>query len=52
MRFDSIQAIEGVTKIKDGYNPATWMLEVTTVSQEQLLGIDFSGIYKKSKLYQ
>jgi hypothetical protein len=28
------------------------MLEVTTVSQEQLLGIDFSDIYKKSKLYQ
>ncbi|KAM0924025.1 hypothetical protein ACQ4PT_005152 [Festuca glaucescens] len=50
--IEYFEAIEGVTKIKDGYNPATWMLEVTTVSQEQLLGIDFSDIYKKSKLYQ
>jgi hypothetical protein len=46
------QAIEGVSKIKDGYNPATWMLEVTTVSQEHILGVDFSDIYKKSELYQ
>ncbi|PNT75620.1 ABC transporter G family member 36 isoform X4 [Brachypodium distachyon] len=45
------EAIEGVSKITDGYNPATWMLEVTTVSQEQILGIDFSDIYKKSELY-
>jgi hypothetical protein len=52
MRFDSLRAIEGVTKIKDGYNPATWMLEVTTASQEQMLGINFSDIYKKSELYQ
>ncbi|KAM0847154.1 hypothetical protein ACQ4PT_055202 [Festuca glaucescens] len=50
--IEYFEAIEGVTKIKDAYNPATWMLEVTTVSQEQLLGIDFSDIYKKSKLYQ
>ncbi|EER98908.1 ABC transporter G family member 36 [Sorghum bicolor] len=46
------EAIEGVSKIKDGYNPATWMLEVTTVSQEHVLGVDFSDIYKKSELYQ
>ncbi|KAK8455788.1 hypothetical protein SEVIR_4G219401v4 [Setaria viridis] len=44
--------IEGVAKIKDGYNPATWMLEVTTVSQEFALGVDFSDIYKNSELYQ
>ncbi|PWZ09069.1 ABC transporter G family member 36 [Zea mays] len=46
------EAIQGVSKIKDGYNPATWMLEVTTISQEQILGVDFSDIYKKSELYQ
>jgi hypothetical protein len=28
------------------------MLEVTTVSQEQTLGVDFSDLYKKSELYQ
>ncbi|TKW15301.1 hypothetical protein SEVIR_5G228700v4 [Setaria viridis] len=46
------EGIQGVSKIKDGYNPATWMLEVTTVSQEQILGVDFSEIYKNSELYQ
>ncbi|KAG2598988.1 hypothetical protein PVAP13_5KG412300 [Panicum virgatum] len=46
------EGIQGVRKIKDGYNPATWMLEVTTVSQEQILGVDFCDLYKKSELYQ
>lgn len=52
MWFHIFQGIQGVSKIKDGYNPATWMLEVTTVSQEQILGVDFSEIYKNSELYQ
>jgi hypothetical protein len=52
MWFCIIQSLHGVSKIKDGYNPATWMLEVTTTSQEQILGVDFSDIYKKSELYQ
>jgi ABC-type multidrug transport system ATPase subunit/ABC-type multidrug transport system permease subunit len=47
-----LEGIQGVSKIKDGYNPATWMLEVTTASQEHVLGVDFSDIYKKSELYQ
>ncbi|KAG0538404.1 hypothetical protein BDA96_03G233200 [Sorghum bicolor] len=46
------EGIHGVKKIKDGYNPATWMLEVTTISQEEILGVDFSDLYKKSELYQ
>jgi hypothetical protein len=50
--FCTVQGIHGVSKIKDGYNPATWMLEVTTIGQEQMLGVDFSDIYKKSELYQ
>jgi len=52
MWFYIIQGIQGVSKIKDGYNPATWMLEVTTASQEQILGVDFSEMYKKSELFQ
>ncbi|KAM0017400.1 putative ABC-type xenobiotic transporter [Helianthus debilis subsp. tardiflorus] len=44
--------IEGVAKIKDGYNPATWMLEVSTSSQELALGIDFAEIYQNSELYR
>ncbi|PNX74039.1 pleiotropic drug resistance protein 1-like [Trifolium pratense] len=45
------ESIEGVSKIKDGYNPATWMLEVTSSAQELTLGVDFHDIYKNSDLY-
>nr|XP_010914973.1 ABC transporter G family member 36 isoform X1 [Elaeis guineensis] len=50
--IDYFEQIEGVSKIKDGYNPATWMLEVTTQAQEQILGVDFSEVYKNSELYR
>ncbi|GFP81465.1 pleiotropic drug resistance protein 1 [Phtheirospermum japonicum] len=45
------EGIEGVPKIKDGYNPATWMLEITTSAQELLLGVDFANRYRNSELY-
>ncbi|KAK1362999.1 hypothetical protein POM88_038560 [Heracleum sosnowskyi] len=44
--------IEGASKIKDGYNPATWMLEVTASAQERVLGIDFAEFYHNSDLYR
>ncbi|KAF5466684.1 hypothetical protein F2P56_016589 [Juglans regia] len=44
--------MEGVRKIKDGYNPATWMLEVTTPAEELTLGVDFTTLYKNSDLYR
>ncbi|KAL5135188.1 Pleiotropic drug resistance protein 1 [Glycine soja] len=46
------EGIKGVSKIKDGYNPATWMLEVTTSAKEMELGIDFAEVYKNSELYR
>ncbi|XP_050366565.1 pleiotropic drug resistance protein 1-like isoform X1 [Argentina anserina] len=46
------EGIDNVSKIKDGYNPATWMLEVTSSAKEIALGVDFSEIYKKSDLYR
>ncbi|KAK4801462.1 hypothetical protein SAY86_021949 [Trapa natans] len=46
------EGIEGVSKIKDGYNPATWMLEVTTAAQELTLEVDFADFYKQSDLYR
>ncbi|KAL0905672.1 hypothetical protein M5K25_024110 [Dendrobium thyrsiflorum] len=45
------EEVDGVMPIKDGYNPATWMLEVTTQAQEGILGVNFSEIYKNSDLY-
>ncbi|XP_034699400.1 ABC transporter G family member 39-like [Vitis riparia] len=46
------EEINGVDRIKDGYNPATWVLEVTTDAQEEFLGVKFAEIYKKSDLFQ
>ncbi|KAK9026870.1 hypothetical protein V6N11_066729 [Hibiscus sabdariffa] len=46
------EGINGVSKIKEGYNPATWVLEVTTRAQEEILGVKFSEVYKKSDLYR
>ncbi|KAK9946083.1 hypothetical protein M0R45_011563 [Rubus argutus] len=45
------EGIDGVPKIKDGYNPATWMLEVTSAAQEVVLGVNFTNIYRSSELY-
>ncbi|KAM3753124.1 hypothetical protein ACB098_03G069600 [Castanea mollissima] len=45
------QSVPGVTKIRDGYNPATWMLEVTAPSVEAQLDGDFADIYANSSLY-
>lgn len=46
------QAIQGVPKIRDGYNPAAWMLEVTSTQMEQILGVDFAEYYRQSKLFR
>ncbi|KAJ1410992.1 P-loop containing nucleoside triphosphate hydrolase [Sesbania bispinosa] len=46
------EGINGVPKIKNGYNPATWMLEVTSEAQEAALGVNFAEIYKNSDLYR
>ncbi|KAL7131980.1 hypothetical protein ABFS83_12G041400 [Erythranthe nasuta] len=50
--IEYFEGIEGVTRIRDGYNPATWMLEVTSSAQEMILGVDFSQLYKNSELYR
>eukprot|EP00257_Ricinus_communis_P025077 XP_025012491.1 ABC transporter G family member 32 [Ricinus communis] len=46
------EAVEGVPKIRPGYNPAAWMLEVTSSSEEIRLGVDFAEIYRRSSLFQ
>lgn len=46
------QAIHGVPPISDGYNPATWMLEITTPACEEKLGIDFATAYRNSDQFR
>ncbi|XP_061351458.1 pleiotropic drug resistance protein 3-like isoform X2 [Gastrolobium bilobum] len=50
--IEYFESIPGVPKIKDNYNPSTWMLEVTSRSAETELGVDFSQIYRESTLYE
>ncbi|KAK6136023.1 hypothetical protein DH2020_030233 [Rehmannia glutinosa] len=46
------QSVPGVPEIKEGYNPATWMLDVTTPAIEAQLNVDFAEIYTNSDLYR
>ncbi|KAK6119467.1 hypothetical protein DH2020_046795 [Rehmannia glutinosa] len=36
------EAIPGVQKIRPGYNPAAWILEVTSPAEENRFGLDFA----------
>lgn len=47
-----MQSLEGITPIPSGYNPATWMLEVTTPAVEQKLGVDFAEVYENSEQFR
>ncbi len=38
--------------IRDGYNPATWVLEVTNGASERKLNKDFADEYEASSLYK
>ncbi|KAA8550206.1 hypothetical protein F0562_001890 [Nyssa sinensis] len=50
--IEYFEAVPGVPKIKEGYNPATWMLEVSSSAVEAQLDVDFAEIYANSSLYR
>ncbi|KAF2318385.1 hypothetical protein GH714_006520 [Hevea brasiliensis] len=50
--IEYFEAVPGVPKIKDGSNPATWMLEISSNAVETQLNVDFAEIYANSELYQ
>ncbi|XP_021904036.1 pleiotropic drug resistance protein 2-like [Carica papaya] len=50
--IEYFEAVPGVPNIKDGYNPATWMLEISSSAAETQINVDFAEIYSKSELYQ
>lgn len=50
--IEYFEGIPGVPKIGHGYNPATWMLEVTSTQVESQLNVDFAKLYADSELYQ
>ncbi|KAK9152797.1 hypothetical protein Sjap_000277 [Stephania japonica] len=50
--IDYFQMIDGIPPIADGYNPATWVLEVTTKAFEERVGQDFANIYRNSNQFR
>ncbi|XP_068652846.1 ABC transporter G family member 39-like [Aristolochia californica] len=50
--IDYFEDVKGVPNIAPGYNPATWMLEVSSIAAENRLGVDFAEIYLNFFLYQ
>ncbi|CAN4126457.1 unnamed protein product [Withania somnifera] len=50
--IEYFQSIPGVSGIKEGYNPATWMLDISAPTVEAQLQVDFADIYANSELYR
>ncbi|KAI3671594.1 hypothetical protein L1987_87333 [Smallanthus sonchifolius] len=50
--IEYFEAVPGVPKITERYNPATWMLEVSSGAAEIRLGIDFAEHFTTSSLQQ
>ncbi|KAI4305246.1 hypothetical protein L6164_028623 [Bauhinia variegata] len=47
-----LQSISGIPPIPSGYNPATWVLEITTPATEERLHVDFADAYRNSQLFR
>lgn len=45
--MDYFEAL-GVDRCKPGYNPATWMLEITTPAAEERSGLNYTTIFTES----
>ncbi|KAL8027252.1 hypothetical protein ABFX02_14G083200 [Erythranthe guttata] len=50
--IEYFEGIPSVPRIRDNYNPATWMMDVSSTSSEAELGVDFADIYTNSALYE
>ncbi|XP_027174773.1 ABC transporter G family member 31 [Coffea eugenioides] len=50
--IDYFQSIPSIPPIPSSYNPATWMLEISTPAAEERIGEDFAVIYRNSNQYR
>ncbi|XP_059307691.1 pleiotropic drug resistance protein 2-like isoform X1 [Lycium ferocissimum] len=50
--IEYFQAVPGVPRIKEGTNPATWMLDISATAVEAQLQVEFADIYANSELYR
>lgn len=46
------EGLPAVPKLKEGLNPATWMLQISTPGMEKVIGVDFAVAYKSSATYR
>jgi hypothetical protein len=46
------QAVPGVPKIKDGQNPAAWVLDISSHAMQYMINVDYAEIYYNSNLYK
>lgn len=51
-KFALSQAIPGVPRIKEGQNPAAWMLDISSQTTEYEIEVDYAEIYRSSSLYR
>ncbi|CAM6119568.1 unnamed protein product [Calypogeia fissa] len=49
---DYFQSIQGVPHIREGVNPAVWVLEISTPGMEEKLGVNFADLFLSSDLYK
>ncbi|KAG0455230.1 hypothetical protein HPP92_024522 [Vanilla planifolia] len=50
--IEYFESIPGVPKIPEGYNPATWVLEITSPSFKPWLKLDFAEVYERSSIFK
>lgn len=46
------EAIPGVPRCREGLNPATWMLQISTPAMEQRIGVNFADHYAASSAHR
>lgn len=50
--IEYFEGLPGVPKLKEGLNPATWMLQISTPGMEKMIGIDFAEAYRTSATFR
>ncbi|KAJ4889359.1 ABC transporter G family member 34 [Raphanus sativus] len=51
-KLEYFEDVQGVLEIKDGYNPATWMLDITTPSMESQMCVGFAQLFTNSSIHR
>eukprot|EP00897_Mesotaenium_endlicherianum_P001116 jgi/Mesen1/11004/ME000098S10399 len=52
LMIDYFQSLKNVPKIAEGYNPATWMLDISTPAAAEYLGLDYADEFTQSEQFR